>query len=239
MKFSHLSRVYTTKSLAQNQTIIIDGDDFHYLKTVMRLRVSESFRLFNAVDGEYLVKVLAVGRSSLEVQVESQLRQVSKEKQLTLAMSIIKPDRMIEAIKGSVQIGVTQIIPIISERSQYKKIATERVEKCINQATEQSERFVPAKLLTEITLSEFCKTNNQRQIIAACESEDYKNKISNIKKIEDNPIILIGPEGGFSAEEIEVIKSLDNTYSVSLGKSVLRSEIAAISSLACVSMLRD
>lgn len=238
MKFSHLSRVYTTKSLVQNQTIIIDGDDFHYLKTVMRLRASESFRLFNAVDGEYLVKVLAVGRSSLEVQVESQLRQVSQEKQLTLAMSIIKPDRMIEAIKGAVQIGVTQIIPIIAERSQYKKIATERVEKCINQATEQSERFIPAKLLPEITLSEFYKTNN-KQIIAACESEDYKNKISNIKKIEDNPIILIGPEGGFSTEEIEMIKSLDNTDSVSLGKSVLRSEIAAISALACVSMLRD
>jgi 16S rRNA (uracil1498-N3)-methyltransferase len=239
MKFSHLSRIYTTKSLAENQLVTIDGDDYHYLKTVMRLRIGEEFRLFNAADGEYLVKVAAINRSNLEVKLELLLRAPEHEKQLVLAMSLIKPDRMMEAIKGAVQIGATQIMPIITERSQYKKIARDRIERSIIQATEQSERFVPAELLPEISLPDFLKANQSVQIIAACESEDSSKKIANINKIENKIIILIGPEGGFSDAEMASFKSLDNIYSVSLGKSVLRSETAAIATLACVAMLRD
>jgi 16S rRNA (uracil1498-N3)-methyltransferase len=237
MKYSHLSRVYTTKALAESQSVIIDGDDFHYLKTVMRLRVGQEFRLFNGQDGEFLVKVDAINRSSLEVRVDSLLRKIEPEKQLVLALSIIKPDRMTEAIKGAVQLGATSIVPIISERTQHKKIAKERYERCIIQAIEQSERFFPTQLLPEISLSEFLKTNKS-QIIAACESEDFSKKISNINNIEDKVSVLVGPEGGFSEAEIEILKSMDNVHSVSLGKSVLRSEIAVISALACVQMVR-
>jgi len=238
MKFSHLTRVYTTEPLKENQTIRIVGDDFHYLKSVMRLRRAESFRLFNAGDGEYLVKVLEIGRSTLKVTVESLLRCVPREKKLSLAMCIIKPDRMIEAIKGAVQIGVTRIIPIISERTQHKKLPEERVKRCIVQAIEQSERFALPELLPEISLFEFCNSDDYEQIIAACESEDESNNILNISKIESNPIILIGPEGGFSEEEIALIKSSNTVVTVSLGGSVLRAEIAAISALACTTMMR-
>lgn len=237
MKYSHLSRVYTKHSLAENLSVVIDGDDFHYLKTVMRLRVGHEFRLFNAVDGEFLAKVSVVNRSSLEVEIESLLRVSEPEKPLILALAIIKPDRMTEAIKGAVQLGATTIIPIISERTQYKKIAKERYDRCIIQATEQSERFVPTELLPEISLSEFLKANKS-QIIAACESEDSSKKIANISKIENEVSVLVGPEGGFSEAEVEMLNSMDNVHSVSLGKSVLRSEIAVISALACVQMVR-
>lgn len=239
MKFSHLSRVYTTESLAKNQSIIIAGDDFHYLKSVMRLRISDSFRVFNAEDGEFLVKITEIGRASLSVLVESLLRKPFAEKPLTLAICIIKPDRMIEAIKGAVQLGVTQIIPIISERTQHKKLAEDRVQRCISQAIEQSERFALTKLLPEISLSEFCTTNNYEQIIAACESENSSNKITNIKTIKNNLAVLIGPEGGFSDAEMEMIKSADKIDRVSLGASVLRAETATIAAIASISMLRD
>lgn len=239
MKFSHLSRIYTTEPLSENQTIKIVEDDFHYLKSVMRLRRLELFRMFNAIDGEYLVKVLEIGRSDLTVIVEAFLRPVAEEKQLSLAMCIIKPDRMIEAIKGAVQLGVTRIIPIISERTQHKHIAEDRVKRCISQAIEQSERFALTELLPEISLSELCSNNHYKQIIAACESENYNNKILNINKIEDEPVILIGPEGGFSETEMAIIKASKNIRIVSLGNAVLRAETAAIAAISCVTMMRN
>ena len=239
MKFSHLTRVYTTESLIENQTVIIGDEDFHYLKSVMRLRESESFRLFNSNDGEFLVKILTIGRSSLKVVVESLLRQVVREKNLVLAMCIIKPDRMLEAIKGAVQLGVTQIIPIISERTQYKKILQDRIRRCIIQATEQCERFTPAELLPQMSLLDFCKIKDFEQIIFASESEDESNKIRNINKIKERVTILIGPEGGFSGHEVEMIKSYKHALPVSLGQLVLRAEIAALAALACISMMRN
>lgn len=239
MKFSHLSRVYTTEPLIENQTIIVGDEDFHYLKSVMRLRESESFRLFNENDGEFLVKILTIGRSSLKVVVESLLRRVVEEKTLALAMCIIKPDRMLEAIKGAVQLGVTQIIPIISERTQYKKIAQDKVQRCIIQATEQCERFVPAELLPQMSLSDFCEMDDFEQVIFASESECESNKIININKIKEKAVILIGPEGGFSGHEVEMIKSYKHALPVSLGRSVLRAETAALAALACISMMRN
>ena len=239
MKFSHLSRVYTTEPIIKNQTITIGGEGFHYLKSVMRLRCSEVFRLFNAVDGEFLVKIVEIAKSNLVVMPETLLRKSACEQDLTLAMCIIKPDRMLEVIKSAAQLGVTQIIPVISKRTQYKNIAFDRAMKCIIGATEQSERFKPAELLEPITLIEFCKKNDFEQVIFACETETEDNKIKNINKIANNPVILIGPEGGFDEEETKMIKSLQNVHSISLGQSVLRAEIAAIAAIACTTMMRN
>jgi len=239
MKFSHLSRVYTTEPIRKNQPLVVAGENFYYLKSVMRLRHSETFRLFNAIDGEFLVRITEIAKSNLVVMPESLLRVPNTEQNLTLAMCIIKPDRMLEVIKPAVQLGVTKIIPVISSRSQYKNIAFDRAIKCIIGSTEQSERFKPAELLEPISLIDFCKKDDFEQIIFACETETEDNKIKNINKIEDNPVIIIGPEGGFTPEEITMIKSLKNVHSISLGKSVLKAETAAITALACTIMMRN
>lgn len=239
MKFSHLPRVYTNDPIAKKQTIILENDDFHYLKFVIRIRKSETFRLFNSQNGEFLVIVKEINRSNLIVEVDSLIRGVEKCAELTVALCIIKQDRMIEAIKSAVQIGVTKIIPIISERTQYKKISVEKIHKSIVQSVEQSERFILPILEKEINLVDFCSLFKNEQVIFACESEQEDNKICNINKISKEPIILIGSEGGFSEEEISQIKSMNQVESVSLGRTVLRAEVAVSAALSCVSMVRD
>ena len=85
----------------------------------------------------------------------------------------------------------------------------------------------------------FCESFDNEQIIFASEVEGESNKIININKINDKPIILIGAEGGFSDVEIEMVKSMSNVESVSLGRTVLRAEVAVATALACVSMIRE
>ncbi|MDA9163418.1 16S rRNA (uracil(1498)-N(3))-methyltransferase [Rickettsiaceae bacterium] len=238
MKFSKLSRVYITDPITKNQTIIIDGDRFHYLKSVMRLKLAAKFRLFNSDDGEFLVEVTAVNRSSLEVRVEEFLRPVAKEQELVLAMCIIKPDRMLEAIRAAVQLGATNIIPVISERAQYKDVSRDRVEKSIIQSTTQSERFAVPKLSEPISLEELAKDASFGQVILASEAESEDNKISNIKSFEGKVVTLVGPEGGFADEEIAMLKGHKHIHPVRLGSSVLRAEIAAIAALSYIAMVR-
>lgn len=239
MKFSHLPRIYTSEHIYKKQTIIMEKDDFHYLKSVIRIRKFETFRLFNSQDGEFLVTVKEINRASLEVEVDSQIRDINQEKDLELALCIIKQDRMIEAIKSAVQLGATRIIPIISSRTQYKQISREKIQKCIIQSVQQSERFSVPALEQELNLADFYEKYNNQQIIFACESESEDKKISNISKIQDKPIILIGPEGGFNDQEILMIRSMSKAESVSLGRTVLRAEVAVASALACVSMIRS
>ena len=239
MKFSHLPRIYTSEHIYKKQTIIMEKDDFHYLKSVIRIRKFETFRLFNSQDGEFLVTVKEINRASLEVEVDSKIREVNQEKDLELALCIIKQDRMIEAIKSAVQLGVTRIIPLISNRTQYKQISREKIQKCIIQSVQQSERFSIPTLEQELNLTDFGEEYNNQQIIFACESESEDKKISSISKIQDKPIILIGPEGGFDDQEILMIRSMSNAESVSLGRTVLRAEVAVASALACVFMIRS
>jgi 16S rRNA (uracil1498-N3)-methyltransferase len=237
MKFSTLPRVYITYRIEKNQSLTLGDDLFHYCKSVLRMKLSEEFRIFNETDGEFKVKITAINKRDLKIIVGNQLRIPEPLLPLILAVCIIKPDRFIEAIKGAMQLGVTEIMPIISERTQAKSINYERINKCIIEATEQSERLIPAILHKPISLSGFCDLENIEQIIFANEEEN-KVKINNIKKFANNIAVLVGPEGGFSKEEKAKLIENKKVISISLGNTVLRSEIAAVAMVACVDMMR-
>lgn len=239
MKFSSLSRIYTTSRIAKNQIITLNDDIFHYCKSVLRMKISEEFRLFNSIDGEFKAEVRAINKRDLQVVIREKLREVEHQKPLILAMCIIKPDRFIEALKAAVQQGVTEIIPVISERTQFRSINQQRLTKCIIESVEQSEGFVIPVLRLPVNLKEFCNINGVDQIIFANEEESGEVKISSIKKFEENIAILVGPEGGFSPSEKGKLISNPKVISVSLGNMVLRSEVAAISMVACVNLMRE
>ena len=239
MKFSSLSRIYTTSRIAKNQIITLSDDIFHYCKSVLRMKISEEFRLFNSIDGEFKAEVRAINKRDLQVFIGQKLREVEHQNLLILAMCIIKPDRFTEALKAVVQQGVTETIPQISERTQFKSINQQRLTKCIIESVEQSEGFVIPVLRLPVNLKEFCNINGVDQIIFANEEESGGVKISSIKKFEENIAILVGSEGGFSPSEKEKLISNPKVISVSLGNRVLRSEVAAINMVACVNLMRE
>lgn len=239
MKFSSLSRIYTTSRIAKNQIITLRDDIFHYCNAVLRMKISEEFRLFSSIDGEFKAEIIAINKRDLQVVIGQKLREVEYQKPLVLAMCIIKPDRFTEALKAAVQQGVTEIIPVISERTQFKNINQQRFTKCIIESVEQSEGFLIPVLRLPVNLKEFCNTNGVDQIIFANEEESGGVKISSIKNFEENIAILVGPEGGFSPSEKEKLISNPKVISVSLGNMVLRSEVATINMVACVNLMRE
>lgn len=238
MKFSSLSRIYTTSRIAKNQIITLSDDIFHYCKSVLRMKISEEFRLFNSIDGEFKAEIRAINKRDLQVVIGQKLREVEYQKPLILAMCIIKPDRFTEALKAAVQQGVTEIIPVISERTQFKNINQQRLTKCMIESVEQSEGFLIPVLRLPLDLQEFCNISGVDQIIFANEEESRGVKISSIKKFEENIAVLVGPEGGFSPSEKQKLISNPKIISVSVGNRVLRSEVAAINTVACVNLMR-
>lgn len=238
MKFSQLFRIYVNQPLANNQTICLAGERQHYLASVIRLKIDQKIRIFNERDGEFIAQVKSIGKKETILIIEDSFRSVISEPTLILALCIIKLDRFLEAIRAAVQIGVTEIIPIISSRVQLRKIPREKIENILQQSTEQSERLRVPILADETLLEDLLQRRDIEQIIFANENETDSKIIANIREWKDKLCVLIGPEGGFAEQEIKLLDQ-SNITSISLGETVMRSEIATIVTLGCVKMMRN
>jgi 16S rRNA (uracil1498-N3)-methyltransferase len=237
MKFSKLSRVYTSDKLIENQTLSLDNCHTHYLKNVLRLKVGDKFRIFNGECGEFTAQIIDITKSNLSINLIASLRKPITEPVLILGLCIIKNDRMLDAINMAVQLGATGIIPVISERSQFRTINIDRLQKCIIEATEQSERLNTPYLGPLTSLNNYNNLDLE-MIIYANENELAENSMTKFNLLANKLSLIIGPEGGFTEGEIKMLASWQNSYSVSLSSNVLRSETAACVGLAQLQLIR-
>lgn len=238
MKFSPLPRLYTNVKLTENKFLTLESDYKHYLTNVLRLKINDQFRIFNSIDGEFIAAILDVKKSYLSIQIISRLRQVANEPALTLGLCLIKSDKMLAAIDTAVQLGVTAIVPIIAERSQIRNINNERFSKCIIEATEQSERLNPPILFPVALLKDCPHMQNWGVIIYANENELANNSVRKIDLSAKNILFIVGPEGGFTQQELQLLSAWQNTHSISLGANVLRTETAVAAGLSQIQLIR-
>ncbi|WP_341751547.1 MULTISPECIES: 16S rRNA (uracil(1498)-N(3))-methyltransferase [unclassified Candidatus Tisiphia] len=241
MKTARLHRIYTNIRLIENYSLNLAKEHSHYLKTVLRLKVGDHFRIFNGTDGEFIAQITGITKNNLHVGLTNILRKATVEPELTLGISIIKSDRMLDAIDMAVQLGVTKIIPLIAERSQFRTVNTQRLMKCIIESTEQSERLIPCILMPVVSLSLFLEQTLDNSIIYANENEDENNTLLKIMPIYSSDIsanlsVVVGPEGGFSQNELQMLSLRPNTLSISLGSNILRTETAVATCLAQIKL---
>ena len=140
-------------------------------------------------------------------------------------------------LQKATELGVSRIIPIISERTEVKELNYERAKKIIIEATEQSNQLNPPEISEIIKLKKFIEQKEKTsQLLFA--DVNAKNKIKSKDLNTEKPIvILIGPEGDFSPNERELIVSKSNTISFSLSKNILRSDTAVISAISLVNFI--
>ncbi len=236
MKFSSLNRIYTISSLNRTDNLTFEGDNAHYLRNVLRIRLNEQIRIFNQA-GEFTARVVDIARHQVVFTIGERIREPNIELPLTLGLSLIKNDRFIEAIKMAVQLGVSKIIPVVSERCSLHNINQARIYRCIIEAVEQSERFSVPELAEVTPLNQFNSQGNFTNIIYANEQE-AKISIKDLDLSSSNIALIVGPEGGFTIPEIKMMSLWPNAYSVSLGNNILRCETAVAAILAQVNLMR-
>jgi 16S rRNA (uracil1498-N3)-methyltransferase len=141
---------------------------------------------------------------------------------------------MLLAIDLAVQLGATAIIPIITDYTQYKNLNYEKIEKRIIESVEQANRLDKATLKETITLKSLLDMD--LKVIWANERE----KIKTINEIEVKLFnsILIGPEGGFSQNEQELLSKNPSFKSVKISNSILRTETATACAISQLNLLR-
>jgi len=235
-------RIYQEHSLAEGQTVELDERAVKHLVQVLRLGVGREVVLFNGKGGEFRAKLIEANKRKASAEI-FQFVDVNREasSNIHLAQCVSKGERFEYALQKSVELGVKEITPVISTRSQVR-INNDRQDKKLKHwykialsACEQSGRTSLVKINQPQTLPDFLETLNSNKSQKLVLDPDGQLKLSNIQA-SSAYTILIGPEGGFEENEI-ILANSKNFSGVRLGKQILRTETAPVAAVAALHFL--
>ena len=142
-------------------------------------------------------------------------------------------------LQKATELGVSKIIPIISERTEVKDLNYDRAKKIAIEATEQSNQMFPPEILEVVKLKDFLKNLDKNTKLLFADVNSKNNlRTEDIKNFE-SLCILIGPEGDFSPLERQLILSVSKVAPFSMSKNILRTETAVISAISLVNFINN
>lgn len=227
-----LPRLFVDAPLADGGAPALSADQAHYLKNVLRRNDGDAVRVFNGRDGEWLGALSGLSKKGGAINLSYQLRaQPAHARRVHLYCAPIKKTAMDWMIEKAVELGATDIHPVITQNTEVRKINAERLAKQVFEAAEQCERLeIP--VLHEISALESA-FQGEFPVLACIERQDAGEIAAKTPKNGDIGL-LIGPEGGFTASEKAFLTQKDGIIPVTLGDSVLRAETAACYALIAV-----
>ena len=224
-------RLFYKENLSDNLNSNLDKFQSHYISKVMRIKEGESFSLFND-SGEWEAKINEIKKGIVNFIIVKKLKNSENNSEIWLAFTPIKLNYLNFMIQKATELGVTKFIPILSERTMVRDLNSERLNKVIIEASEQSNRIKLPKLEKLVKFKDFIKLYKDTDIVFG----DLNSSNDQIKINKDSPVcILIGPEGDFSENERKVILDLKKVKSLKINKNILRAETAAISIISIIS----
>jgi len=236
-----VSRFYTSASLAADSELTLDADVGHYIARVLRLRVGDPLVLFNGDGSDYSAEITDINRQVVSVLINTQLFLHNESAfHIHLAQGVSKGDRMDFALQKSVELGVSEITPVVTQRcvvnlsqARWEK-KHEQWQKIIISACEQSGRNIIPTLNPVVTLAKWLQQpTNAQKIVLSPNASQY---MSHISKPINGVRLLIGPEGGLSEQEVYTCEQT-GFFLANLGPRVLRTETAALASISILQSL--
>ena len=231
-------RLYHPNSILENNTSLLSKEHTHYIVNVMRLKRGSNLNFFNK-NGEWKSEIIFLDKNRVEVRFLEKIKQAKNLSKTELAICLVKKNPMDTILQKATELGVSKIIPIISERTEIKELNIDRAKKIVIEATEQSNQLVPPEITEIIKLKDFLKSfdNTSRLLFADVNSKDDL-KVEDLKNF-NSLCILIGPEGDFSLAERESILKNIAVKPFTLSRNILRSDTAVISAISLVNFINN
>ncbi len=223
---------FSNFSQKDNEIIVNENDSRHIIKSFRR----DIGDILNFTNGNGLLAECKIIEKGKKIKVK--IVKISKNKpnkvSIHVAISPLKnPSRFEWFVEKATEIGIKEITPIITKYSEKKKVNHERLERISISSLKQSNQLFKPKINSTEKFSDFIKNNSDQKIMANLKTKNILAKES----IKSNQICLvIGPEGGFSDDEIQEAKN-NKITEISFGENRLRSETAAIYGLSILKSL--
>jgi 16S rRNA (uracil1498-N3)-methyltransferase len=221
-----LHRFYITQPIVRDGVNHFSSDTLvHQLSHVFRLHEGDKVIFFDGTGVDCECEIVSLERSEVVFRVvETYSVKPQSETKVVLALSLIKKDNFEWVIQKGTELGVSEFVPLISERSEKKGLNMERATKILVEAIEQSGRSDIPTIREPQMLADFL-AEEKRNVVAFHVTGDVFKK--EIVPVAGEVVLCVGPEGGWSDKEIEMFKA-KNAKVVSLNTPVLRAETAAI-----------
>lgn len=229
-------RVYLDLTLQSGDVITLAPEVSHYLAQVLRLKSGDFLRPFNAKDGEYLASIDKSDRKHTSIIIGENQRPASLPSfSAHLGLGLSRGDRMDLAIQKSTELGVAAITPLYTQYSEVRFKQADRIDKKLNHwrkiavsAAEQSGRLTMPFIQQPMAIAQWlASADSNLKLILTPEGSTRFAELAD----SDSCDLLIGPEGGFSPEEVK-LSQRSNFVEVTMGQRVMRTETAPIAALA-------
>ncbi len=229
-------RLFVDAALAPGAIVPLAPGQAHYLGHVMRRAPGEEVALFNGRDGEWAARIVQLRRDRGVCEIHRPLRSQTPEPDVWLLFAPPKRDATELIVEKSTELGVSQIRPVTTARTNQRPLNLERLDAIAIEAAEQCERLTVPRIVDAAPLAEaFRDWPTDRILVAATERQGAPH----IRATSDPVALLIGPEGGFTPAELDVLHRTPFIVPASLGPRILRAETAAIAGLALLLGGRD
>ena len=227
LEYMRLNRFFINENLKVGNITVSDMDFINQAKNVLRLKTNDKLILGDGNSNEAVAEIVNLNKEFAELKIlETCKNKNESENYAHLYCSVLKKENFEWAVQKAVEVGVKEITPTITARTVKLGLNRERLEKIIKEAAEQSGRGVLPKLNEAIIFDEAIKSSKENGLNLFFQA-GYPllgHSMSKFEKIG----VFVGPEGGWTEEELKKAQSSNEFTIVGLGKTILRAETAAV-----------
>lgn len=229
-------RLHVDCALAQGAVYSASVEHANYLVNVLRLTVGAEVLLFNGRDGEWSARITNAARKCVELTVGGVVRPQSAAQDLHYLFAPLKHARLDYMVQKATELGVSRLQPVRTARTIAERVNLDRMRANVAEAAEQCgilslpDVAEPASLESVLTLWDV-----GRRLVFCDETAARANAIEVLGRLVRGPIaVLVGPEGGFTADERDRLLSCSFVVAISLGPRIMRADTAAVAALTLV-----
>ena len=231
-------RLYNPDSIEENSTNLLSKEHTHYVVNVMRLKRGSNINFFNS-EGEWKSEIVFLDKDRVEVKIIEKIKQPKGLSNIELAICLVKKNPMETILQKATELGVSKIIPIISERTEVKELNYDRANKIVIESTEQTNQLSPPKISEVTKLKDFLNNLDGSSKLLFADVNSTQNLKAETLEEGNSISVLIGPEGDFSPSERDLILGNSNVTSFTISRNILRSDTAVISAISLVNFIKN
>lgn len=223
-------RLYVDQPLGAGQAVRLSSDQAHYLVGVMRLAAGAVILLFNGRDGEWRATLAEAGKRGAIAVCEVETNPQTLPPDLWLVFAPIKKARTDFIVEKAVELGVRRILPVQTRHTNSERIRQDRLQAHAVEAAEQCRATFVPEVADLVPLDRLLRQWPEDRCLYWCD-EAAIGQPAEITGPAGPAAILIGPEGGFSADEAAKLRGMPNVAPLSLGPRILRADTAALAAI--------
>jgi 16S rRNA (uracil1498-N3)-methyltransferase len=231
-----LQRLFVESDIVNGRALPVNDGQFNYLHNVLRLEDGAELLAFNGRDGEWLMKLSYPSRKKILLEPLEQTRPQPDPCDLHYLFAPLKVGRLDYLVQKAVEMGAGVLQPVMTQHVQGRIGSIDRLRANAVEAAEQCGILAIPEVREPLRLIDLLETwDSGRRIVYCDEGAETNNPMSALKGIQEKHLaLLIGPEGGFSAEEQALLRGLVFVTPIPLGPRILRADTAAVAAMAVI-----